>query len=182
MSELQQDFDIMPIPLPGLTGNYSASSDGRIWSHLSNRFMKSSIRKDGYHYVVIRNNGRYVNHVVHRLICAAWHENTYNKKQVNHKNLVKTDNRSSNLEWVTVSENALHAWANLPKHKLDLLKQRSSLLAKAMNRKKRKLDKSQVDILREMVASGVSRTYAAAHIGLSRASVDRIINGETYRD
>ena len=52
---------------------------------------------------------------VHRMLAEIWIDNPYEKEQVNHINGVKTDNYLSNLEWVTRSENALHA------HKLDLL-------------------------------------------------------------
>lgn len=49
--------------------------------------------------------------LVHRLVCEAWHGER-NGRQTNHKNGIKTDNRAENLEWVTPTQNVLHAYGN----------------------------------------------------------------------
>jgi len=50
---------------------------------------------------------------VHRLVAVAFCKGYADGMVVNHKNGVKTDNRASNLEWVTQSENHIHSYIKL---------------------------------------------------------------------
>lgn len=65
----------------------------------------SKDKKEDYVFVTIKKKHYYV----HRLVCQTFLENPENKEIVNHINGIKHDNRLENLEFVTVSENSIHA-------------------------------------------------------------------------
>ena len=64
------------------------------------------IDRYGYYYVSLTK--KHKKHKVHRLVALMFIPNPENKPQVNHKWGVKTDNRASELEWNTPSENEIH--------------------------------------------------------------------------
>lgn len=57
------------------------------------------IDKHGFYRVNLRKNGKNKKFYVHRLVAEHFIENIHAKKQVRHKNGIKTDNRDINLEW-----------------------------------------------------------------------------------
>ena len=97
----------------GAEGFYIVSSEGRIRSlprrGCKGQELKVHQRRDGYLYVQMSVEGQMVQSGVHRVVAKAFIPNPDNKREVNHINTIKTDNRVENLEWVTPSENAIHA-------------------------------------------------------------------------
>jgi hypothetical protein len=89
---------------------YFVTDEGQIFSSRTNGIMRGSLTTPGYMHVVLRKNGIQYARLVHRLVCAAFHENPEGKKDVNHKDGNKLNNHPTNLEWNTRSENQLHAW------------------------------------------------------------------------
>lgn len=87
---------------------YEVSSFGRI--RRGQRVMRQQTERNGYVRVMLDDRRR---HLVHRLVAAAFCDQREYCDQVNHKNGVKSDNGSSNLEWVTSSENHRHSFASL---------------------------------------------------------------------
>lgn len=84
-------------------------------------------KRGGYEIIVFYNKSSRKTFSIHRLVAIAFIPNNENKKQINHKNGIRSDNNISNLEWCTGSENIRHAY--------DVLKRESSW----KNRKKKVL-------------------------------------------
>ena len=70
------------------------------------RILKSYKTPHGYLRIQIQGK----NYQVHRLVASSFIINEFSYPEVNHKNGVKHDNRHSNLEWCTASQNQLHAY------------------------------------------------------------------------
>jgi hypothetical protein len=87
-------------------------SNGRIKKIKGIEPMKTRINKFGYGYIALRLNGKYKMKTVHRMVAETFIHNVHNKPEVNHISGSKIDNRVQNLEWLTSSENQLHAYKN----------------------------------------------------------------------
>lgn len=89
---------------------YLIFSNGTVYNIIRKTKVKPIKNASGYCYVTISNNKEKKNHYVQRIVADHFIENKdETKTQVNHKNKIRDDNRLENLEWVTPSENMLHA-------------------------------------------------------------------------
>ena len=86
--------------------NYEVSNLGKIRNAKTQKHLKPFNNEQGYLLVKLdRKNCR-----VHILVAKAFLPNPEKKDIVNHKRSKRTDNRASQLEWCTQSENITHAW------------------------------------------------------------------------
>jgi hypothetical protein len=99
-------------------GLYQVSNLGRIKSLyrvncqnkvIEEKFLTIFDNGHGYKKVHLTKNGKHKDKYVHRLVCGAFIPNPENKKEVNHKDGIKSNNLVGNLDWVTPSENQKHA-------------------------------------------------------------------------
>jgi hypothetical protein len=87
---------------------YFADEQGNVYKN--NYKMKIRLNKKGYNQIGLTINKKQKQYKVARLIAQTFIPNPLNKPCVNHINGKKNDDRVENLEWVTHSENCLHAY------------------------------------------------------------------------
>ena len=107
--------------IPNYEGYYQASNLGRIRS-IDRTLTRSDDRKvritgkiltpynegHGYRMVDLCKNGIKQKCRVHRLVAMAFIPNPLNKREVDHINFIRDDNRVENLRWATSKENQNH--------------------------------------------------------------------------
>lgn len=122
---------------------YFVDEDGNVWSQRTGklRLLNGWVHGTGYKRVCLRLDNSDVHKYVHRLVLQAFLGDNPGL-QVNHKNGIKTDNRLSNLEWVTAAENLAHARRN------GLLK------SEGVNHYRAKLTDVDIVEIRSLYASG----------------------------
>lgn len=96
----------------GYKGLYKVSTLGRVWSYRRKIFLKGSKNSRGYISVTLCKNNTTKMYRLNRLVALHFIKNIHNKKEVNHINEIKDDNRLVNLEWMTRKENCNHGTRN----------------------------------------------------------------------
>ena len=96
--------------ITGTYGLYEVDEEGNVWSVRSGRTIAVYDSHGYYKVTMLVGNGRYRKAFVHRLVANAFCHKISGKCEVNHINEDKHDNRASNLEWVTHSQNI--RWGN----------------------------------------------------------------------
>lgn len=154
----------------GVKTDYVCTSDGRVFSlkRGNKNELKYNYLKHGYAMCYIYINGKRYDILLHRIIAETFVYNPSSKRQVNHINGIKSDNRAENLEWCTQSENIRHAY-------------RTKLMSKTFNECYNSLlSELQVRDIRLMLKNKIKQRTIAEIFGVGEQIISRIKHNKGY--
>ena len=156
-------------PIETHDGRYEVSSCGEV-RDFAGRHLMQWMSDQGYS--LVRLSSPRIVARVHRLVAAAFLPNPSALPVVNHIDCIRSNNRVANLEWCTQWQNLKHS-SDLGRMQRDYWRGKRSPNAA--------LDDATVAEIRAQYQQGdVSWQTLGGQFGVSRRSIGRIINGETY--
>lgn len=148
---------------------YLSSDNGKVYN-LKGVEIKQRLNADGYPVVTLgkKSNRRSIG--VHRIIATLFVENPGNKLEVNHIDGNKQNNDASNLEWVTRSEQMLHA------HRTGLKSEAGELNGRHI------LKEEDVRDIRNLLGQGRTVYSIAKQYGRGWQTINHIAKGTTWKN
>lgn len=102
MTAIMEEWKVLTI-----NDNYEVSNLGKVRNKKTGRILKAA-GKESYQNVKLRQNSKSKSYKVHQLVGMCFIENPEKKPQINHKDKIKNNNETENLEWCTAAENNAH--------------------------------------------------------------------------
>lgn len=152
----------------GYEGLYKVSSLGNVYSYNNKAIRKFHIVNTGYYMVDLYKNGQRKKFYVHRLVATHFLQPLTDKINVNHKDLDRKNNQVSNLEWCTLSENAVHAVEN-------------GAVPLGSSRKSSKLDEAKVAQIKKLLGENVKQGDIAKMFNISEPTISEIKTGKYWK-
>lgn len=158
------------VEIQGYAGRYAINNKGDVFSIPYGKLLAGDTNRVGYKRIVLCDGKTKKRFFIHRLVAGIFIPNPSNKPQINHIDGNKLNNCVCNLEWVSRSENLVHAW------ELGLIK----ITPNFIQEKNRKIPKS---LCNEIVEKYKKRTLnvsgEAKKLGVSTDSIYRMIYKNT---
>ena len=153
---------------------YYITTDGRVWSEKSKKFLSQFPHKNGYLLCDLYHDGKRKQHKIHRLVALTFIPNPENKPQVNHIDGNKANNHIDNLEWASAKENTKHAWDSGLANSISGVRRTDS-----------KLSEEDVKYIRENYVPK-SKEFGcralAKKFNVSPPAISNVVNGKTYKE
>jgi len=180
MNELYQE--VVWKDIKGYEGHYQVSSDGRVRSldrvvitkrgfpkPYKSRELVQSIN-NGYLQLNLHLSGKSSPKLVHHLVAFTFIGERPKGMEINHINGIKTDNRVSNLEYVTPKENTRHA-----------INMGLVIRPKGEQSSAHKLKDADVLTVKKRLANGELAGRIAKDYGLDTTTIRAIKIGQTWK-
>lgn len=143
--------------------SHLADEDGNIYSVYKKGLIRQGLRKDGYIQFNVRLESKTKPILSHRFIYEC-HFGLLGKMEINHKDGNKVNNKISNLEASTRSQNI--------RHSIDVLK--NTHVKNGDLNANNKIKKKQYPQVKKMLLDGLSKKEIAAHFDVERNTILRI--------
>ncbi len=151
-------------------GNYEVSDNGDV--RRDGRLMVGYFDRYGYRTVLLSHEGTKLRFKVHRLVCEAFHGPPPEGMECGHLDSVKSNNRASNLAWITRSENEQHNIARGT---------RRGGNPGGDHHPSAKLTADIVAIARERHKAGESGRKLAKEFGVTSATMSKALSGKAWK-
>ena len=137
------------------------------------RELKKSINSSGYYKVILRKNGVGKNFYLHRLLATHFIPNPNNLPEVNHKDGNKLNYNLDNLEWISKSDNSIHAFNNNLRYVTGYNKTK-------VGEGHRRFSEDDVNEIRSYYNDGWAMNEIAEYMNCYDSTINNIIHGQTY--
>ena len=152
---------------------YIVTSEGRVWSTKTKKWLKQFIPTKKANYPEIKLNGTKTIRV-HRMVAEMFLEHVVGSDYVNHIDGDKTNNNVRNLEWCTFNENMQHAGATGLLAKDEEWKNKLRVSNQGKNSKID--DKVVIEIFRLYNVEWLTHTEIGEIVGIDRRHVGTVLN------
>lgn len=159
-------------PVVGYESTYEVSNCGQVRRSTggqgcrAGRIMKPIVDQFGYIRVRLHQDGVGKMFRIHRLVALAFVGNPGNYPEINHKDGIKSNNTSSNLEWCNRSHNVQHAF---------------DTGLKKPSRGNVRVSEEQVLEIRKLYREGHAQRSLARKFGIGKTTVAHIVNYDYWR-
>lgn len=182
MAQMDDKNTEMWADVSGTVGRYQVSTHGRVKSldmlikHPKSgmvirkgKILSQRPDKAGYMCVCLTIDNAPSQRLVHRLVAMSFLQQDTNKIQVNHIDLCKWNNMVSNLEWVTPSENIVHAVSA------------GKFNSRTNQKRQFVLNEKKVEEIKYLAVLRYTQRQISELVGVSQSHISRLLIGKTWQ-